>query len=245
MRAGTSIVCDYGAAYGLWHWEQATGWQQLNPGDPGLMITVDFDNDGEEEGVISFAGYGLYTYEPDTNTWTQINTVSPDVMMAQGNGIVCDYGAAYGLWSWTQAGGWQQLNPADPGLMLAVDIDHDGQDELVVGFSGYGLYTYDPTGGWFQINPVVPDAMVRGGDGIAADYGPAYGLWSWSQEGGWQQLNAADPGQMTVVDIDKDGVEELVVSFSGYGLYYFDATNGWQQLNGAAPVDMKPINFYP
>lgn len=244
MRAGTSIVCDYGA-YGLWHWEQATGWQQLNPVDPGLMVTVDFDNDGEEEGVISFAGYGLYTYEPDTNTWTQINTVSPDVLMAQGNGIVCDYGVAYGLWSWTLAGGWQQLNAADPGLMVAVDVDSDGQDELIVGFSGYGLYTYDPAAGWFQINPVVPDAMIRRGNGIAADYGPAYGLWSWSQGGGWQQLNAVDPGQMTVVDIDKDGVEELVVSFSGYGLYYLDETNGWQLLNGAVPAAMKPLNFYP
>ena len=50
---------------------------------------------------------------------------------------------------------------------------------------------------------------------------------------------------MTAVDLDKDGVAELVVSFSGYGLYYFDETNGWQLLNTVLPVGMKPINFYP
>jgi len=46
-------------------------------------------------------------------------------------------------------------------------------------------------------------------------------------------------------DIDNDGVEELVVSFSGYGLYYFDEIDGWQFLNAVIPDDMKPINFYP
>ena len=59
------------------------------------------------------------------------------------------------------------------------------------------------------------------------------------------QRNTVDPGQMTAVDIDNDGVEEMVVSFSGYGLYYFDETNGWQLLNTVPPAGMKPINFYP
>ena len=67
----------------------------------------------------------------------------------------------------------------------------------------------------------------------------------WDTAGGRQQQNAVDPGQMTVVDIDNDGVEELVVSFSGYGLYYFDEIDGWQFLNAVIPDDMKPINFYP
>jgi hypothetical protein len=50
---------------------------------------------------------------------------------------------------------------------------------------------------------------------------------------------------MTAVDIDNDGLEELVVAFTGYGLYYFDETDGWQFLNGEMPEDVKPINFYP
>mgnify|MGYP005847541113 FL=1 len=79
MHAGTSIVCDYGAAYGLWHYELATGWQQLNTVDPGLMLTADIDNDGEEEGIISFAGYGLYYYD-ETTGWQLLNLVLPDDM---------------------------------------------------------------------------------------------------------------------------------------------------------------------
>ena len=50
---------------------------------------------------------------------------------------------------------------------------------------------------------------------------------------------------MTAVDIDNNGVEELVVSFPGYGLWYYDETNGWQFLNDVVPDEMKPINFYP
>jgi hypothetical protein len=246
MRAGTGVVCDYGAAYGLWAWTQAGGWQQLNTVDPGLMVAVDFDNDGEEEGIISFAGYGLYTYEPATNTWSRINSVIPDAMMPWGNGFVCDYGSAYGLWAWTKAGGWQQLNTVDPDKIVAVDIDNDGQDELAVSFVGYGLFTYEPVGGiWQQINTVIPDGMIRQGNGLAVDYGVAYGLWNWSQGGGWVQRNSLDPGQMVAVDIDKDGLEELGVSFNGYGLYYYDETSGWHLLNTVVPVDMKPINFYP
>jgi len=59
-----------------------------------------------------------------------------------------------------QPGGWQQLNPVDPGLMTAVDIDNDQQEELVVDFPGYGLYSYDPIAGWVLLNPVAPNAIA-------------------------------------------------------------------------------------
>lgn len=59
------------------------------------------------------------------------------------------------------------------------------------------------------------------------------------------QSNSVDPGQMTAVDFENDGVEKLVVAFPGYGLYYLDETTGWQLLNGVIPEDMITINFYP
>jgi len=86
--------------------------------------------------------------------------------------------------------------------------------------------------------------MILLGDGIAVDFGVTYGLWVWTQGDGWQRLNAVDPGQMTAVDIDKDVVEELVVSFNGYGLYYLDEKNRWHWINDFVPKEMKPINFY-
>jgi hypothetical protein len=243
--ARNGVACDFGAAFGLWYWSLANGWEQLNTVDSDKMIAADIDGDGQDELIVSFIGYGLYYYD-DPGVWTPINGVIPDAMVRYSNGVVCDYGATYGLWSYSNSGGWVRFNTADPDKIVAVDIDNDGQDELLVSFAGYGLYTYEPVGGiWQQISTVIPDEMIPQGNGIAVDYGAAYGLWVWSQGGGWQQRNTVDPGQMTAVDIDNDGVEELVVSFSGFGLYYFDETIGWQWLNDAVPDDMKPINFYP
>jgi len=239
------IACDYGSAYGLWLWDLAGGWRQINTADPDKMIAADIDGDGQDELVASFFGYGLYYYDVP-GVWTQISADVPDAMVRYSNGVVCDFGATSGLGSYSKSEGWVQFNAVDPDKIVAVDIDNDGQDELVVSFAGYGLYIYEPVSGiWEQINTVIPEGMIRQGNGIAADYGAAYGLWTWGQGGGWVQRNTVDPGQMTAVDIDNDGVEEMVVSFSGYGLYYFDETNGWQLLNTVPPAGMKPINFYP
>jgi hypothetical protein len=247
MGAGRNnrIACDYGAAYGLWLWDLAVGWRQINSVDPEKMIVADIDGDGDDELVAGFSGYGLYSYDVP-GVWTQINAVIPDAMVRYSNGVVCDFGATGGLSSYSKSEGWVQFNAADPDKIVAVDIDNDGQDELVVSSAGWGLYTYEPVGSiWVQINTVIPENMIRQGNGIAVDFGATYGLWYWDASGGWVERNTVDPGQMTVVDIDNDGVEELVVSFSGYGLYYHDETNGWQLLNTVLPVGMKPINFYP
>ncbi len=70
-------------------------------------------------------------------------------------------------------------------------------------------------------------------------------MWRRAREGARVHRSPVDPGQMTAVDIDKDGVEELVVSFSDHGLWYHGETTGWQFLNAVIPEDMKPINFHP
>jgi gluconolactonase len=152
------IVCDYGAGYGLWHWTQAGGWKQQNTADPGLMTAVDIDKDGVDEIAIAFPGYGLYTYDPP-NHWTRINTIIPENMISLNNGIACDYGAGHGLWYWTQASGWKKWNIADPGQMVATDVNNDGVDELVVSFPGYGLYYHDEIDAWHFLNDVVPGDM--------------------------------------------------------------------------------------
>jgi uncharacterized protein YkwD len=247
IRMGNGIACDYGTAHGLWSWTQAAGWQQVNTVDPGLMVSVDVDNDAQDELVVTFSGYGLWIYDPGNPLalrWKQLNPIVPEAMIRMGNGIACDYRTAYGLWSWTQAGGWRQLNSVNPGLMVAVDLDNDQQEELVVTFSGYGLYSYDSTSGWQQLNPGVPEAMIRMGNGIACDYGVAYGLWFWTQAGGWQQLNAGDPDLMAAVNLDNDQQEELVVNFTGYGLFSYDPITGWTLLNSLSPNAMAPANLF-
>jgi hypothetical protein len=242
LRFNNGVLCDYGPAYGLWFYSAAGGWVQLNTIPPSRMVAADIDNDGVEELVAGFEGYGLYAYKQGIG-WTQMNTVIPDAMVRFNNGVACDYGTAYGLWFYSAAGGWVQFNSVDPDKIVAVDLDNDSQDELVISFAGYGLYTYKPGAGYAQINAVIPDVMIRQGNGIAANYGAAYGLWVWSQGGGWLQVNTVPPDNMMAVDLDKDGAEEMVATFAGYGLHVYKQGSGWSLLNAVIPEGMMCGNL--
>jgi hypothetical protein len=246
IRYRDGIACDFGATYGLWLWSESIAWRQINTVDPDKMITADIDGDGMDELFAGFIGYtDLYVYD-DQGPWRSINTVVPEAMVPLGKGVVCDFGSAYGLWFYNECEGWNRWFTIDPDQMLAFDIDRDGDDELVVSFVEYGLYIYDPVEDRCEtISTEVPDAVIALNNSITADFGDAYGLWTWSQGDAWIQRNTVDPGQMTAVDIDKDGVDELVASFSGYGLYYLEEGDGWEKLNDVFPEDMKAINFYP
>jgi hypothetical protein len=234
ITVSDELVLNYGATYGLWHYDLGRGWTQLNTVNPEQMLAADVDDDGMEEVVASFSGYGLYVYKEATG-WTQLNSVIPDNMIRLGNALVANYGATYGLWHYDQVRGWTQLNTVTPDQMLAVDMDNDGTEEVVASFSGYGLYLYKETTGWTQLNSVIPDAMMRFSQGLVANFGAAYGLWHYDQVGGWRQLNTVNPEQMIAVDVDHDGVEEVIASFSGYGLYLYKETNGWMLLNSVIP----------
>jgi hypothetical protein len=241
------LIVDFGEIYGLWHYDQEglPDWSLLNAVDPDLMTALDINNDGRDELAASFSGHGLYIYDP-INLWMPINSVTPENMIRLNDGVACDFGAAHGLWYWTEAGGWAAWNSVDPDRMLAVDIDQDGTDELVASFASYGLYRRNEAGPWTQMNTVTPENMIRLEDGVACDFGAAHGLWYWTEAGGWARLNDVDPVQMLSVDINKDGVEELVASFSGDGLKYYDQeTAGWQPLNEVVPEEMKSINLRP
>jgi hypothetical protein len=232
--------------YGLYYYDDPRVWTQINTDVPDAMFRY-------SDGVICDYGaaYGLWSYSK-SGGWSQLNAEDPDKIVAadiDGDGkdeLVVSF-VGWGVYIYESVGGiWQPINTVIPDEIVAVDIDGDGNHELVVSFNGYGLYTYEPVGQiWQPINTVIPESMIRQGNGIAVDFGAAYGLWVWSQGGGWVQRNTVDPGQMVAVDIDNDGVEELVVSFPGYGLYYRDETSGWHLINAVVPVGMKPINFYP
>jgi parallel beta-helix repeat protein/YD repeat-containing protein len=177
-----------------------------------------------------------------TNGW-ELQQIIPEATKDE---LVLDYGTLYGLWHYDQVRLWTRWNTADPGQMVAVDIDNDGQDELVVAFPGYGLYTYEPTTmGWVRINATLPDAMIRLGNGVACDFGTAYGLWYWAKTGGWVRWNASDPDKLLAVDIDNDGTDELVASFTGYGLFMRDKSGAWPRLNAVIPENMHSTDFVP
>jgi hypothetical protein len=192
----------------------------------GFVVT--WDSDGQDGSV-----WGVYG---------QRFSCSGEVCKGE---LVVDFGGTYGLWHYDQEKSqpWTQLNAVNPALMTAVDIDSDGQDELVVAFPGYGLFTYDKSNGWTRINTVIPEAVIPFRNGIACDFGAAYGLWFWDQTGGWKQINTVDPDKMIAADIDGDGQDDLIVSFVGYGLYSYDEASGWKQINTVIPNAMIGVNL--
>jgi hypothetical protein len=85
--------------------------------------------------------------------------------------------------------------------------------------------------------------MMRLGSGLIVNSGVTDGLWRYDQVRGWTQLNTVNPDQMLAVDMDNDGMEEVVASFNGYGLYVYKESNGWFQLNSVVPVATIGINL--
>ena len=231
------LVADFGGGYGLWHYDPLRGWTQLNTVNPELMLAADLDSDGREELVASFKGNGLYVYK-ESRGWSQINGVTPEAMIRLGNGLVANYGVTYGLWHYDPLRGWTQLNTVNPDLMLATDLDSDGIEELVFSFNSFGLYVYKESRGWSQINGVTPEAMIRLGNGLVANYGVTYGLWHYDTVRGWMQLNTENPEQMLAADLDSDGIEELIASFTGYGLCSYNEWNGWSKIYNVVPQGM-------
>ena len=85
------------------------------------------------------------------------------------------------------------------------------------------------------ISSGITDATIRLGADLVADFGASHGLWRNDRVRGWMKLSTVSPAKMLAVDLDKDGTEELVASFTGYGLYVYKEAKGWSQLNTIIP----------
>ncbi len=141
--------------------------------------------------------------------------------------LFADYGS-YGLWRWTEAAGWSQINGADP---QDVAVAADGS--AFVDYGPYGLWRWNESAGMRQINAADPQAMAAGGDGsLFLDYGP-YGLWRWTAELGLVQINGADPQNFAA-----GSSGELFVDYGPYGLWTWAITTGLRQINPSDPEGM-------
>ncbi len=155
------LILDF-ASLGLFGYENDL-WTPLNSYDPGAMVATDIDSDGQDELAVSFPGMGLYIW--DGAGWSRINDV-PEKMIEFNNGLMLDFGSGWGLFRYTEANGCTPLNNNDPDIMVAADIDGDGQDELAVSFVGLttpsmdGMYIWDEENGWSKINDTAPEGMI-------------------------------------------------------------------------------------
>jgi probable HAF family extracellular repeat protein len=231
---------------GLSVYDPVNDWQRINAVHPEKMLAADIDGDGKDELVVAFNGYGLYAYD-ESGIWSTlpINEILPDGMIRYSGGIVCDFGAAYGLWSYNTSSRWVQLNTADADRMVAADTDGDGKDELAVSFPGWGLYLYEPeTGIWQRINTVIPEGIlpvdIDGDfkDELVISF-PGYGLYLYEPETGiWQRVNRVVPENMIRLN------NGIVCDFGAdYGLWHYDQAADWTQLHKATPSSMVAVDL--
>ena len=173
--------------------------------------------------AVSFAGSGLWVYNSDSATWTQISSINPENMIYSGSTLYADFGAL-GLWMWDGAA-WSQLTSADPENMVTAG------STLYVDFgASYGLYKWDGDS-WTHLTQAGPENMVTAGSTLYVDFGASYGLYKWDGDS-WAQLTPADPENMVT------GGSALYVDFGiSYGLYKWDGAS-WSQLTSADPENM-------
>ena len=231
-----SLVINF-PSYGLYTYNSTSLLNQINTVQSNLTVTADIDSDGTDEIISFFEGYGLYVW--DNGTWgSRISITKPEAMIKFGNRIAIDFGAAYGLYTYSTAEGFIRINSTDPTLITETDVDSDGVMELAAYFTGYGIYVWD-NGKWGnRINTAKPETMIKFGNRIAIDFGAAYGLYTYSTAEGFIRINSTDPTLITETDVDSDGVMELAAYFTGYGIYVWDNGKWGNLLNTAKPETM-------
>ena len=138
MAFGNSLAVNF-CAYGLHTYSTVTGFVRLTPGAPSQMAAADVDGDGNLELAATFSGSGLYLWN---GTWSRINTVEPQSMMAFGNSLAIDFGSL-GIYTYSTDPGFVRLTTKNPDYMASADVDSDGTLELAASFSGLGVSIWD------------------------------------------------------------------------------------------------------
>jgi hypothetical protein len=148
-----NVFNHFTKGFGLWketdNWVSDNApWTQVRHGYRGKTL------------YVTFTGYGLYAYDYDgTSTWTRIDRVIPDKIVAAGPLLYLIY-ASYGLYVWDGTV-MTRLDRTVPQDMVAAG------STLYVTYTSYGLYSYDGKT-WTRIDSRVPTKMVTSGPNLYA-----------------------------------------------------------------------------
>jgi hypothetical protein len=136
---------------------------------------------------------------------------------------------------------WTRLTPAAAGDMTSGDMNGDGRNDLVGSWTSGVYYKDSIGGGWIKMAPLA-DLIAAGdldGDGTGDIIWSKAGEGVWvkhSSAGKWTRLTPAAAGDMTSGDMNGDGRDDLVGSWTS-GVYYKDSIDGgWIKM--APPGDV-------
>jgi hypothetical protein len=199
-----------------------------------------------------FNGMGLWIYNSDYGTWTQISTQNPDQMVFSGSTLFAGF-ASLGLWKWNGSS-WSKLSNNTPNNIVASNSilygdfgtlglwqwngswsqlspnnveNISASDSMLYGdFGSLGLWRWNGSS-WRQLSAVNPDKIVASGSALYADFGASYGLWHWDGTV-WRQLTAYSTEDMTA------SASICYGNFGQFGLWKWDGSS-WSQLSTISP----------
>jgi hypothetical protein len=232
------IAVSYGTGLNGTLWRITNnGWQQFGTAAPNSLAIADNDwmaasfifpsvpsagPGGVVPAVLNFVSGGVWRITPQL-TWQKIsdqnatlkNLVATQVGVTQDGTVIADFGVN-GLWSFSDANGWQELTTANA---TVISVSNNGW--IVGSFGSLGVWRISDSPGWQLLtNLAVPTQLGIDDNGdVAGDFG-THGLWRIRDSDGWQQLTSATPAQ-NGIGISSDN-ENTYADFTGKGVYSFD-----------------------
>ena len=227
------LVVDFGSASGLRVWMNHATWRPLHALSPRHMVVGDLDNDGRDDVVADFAGVWTVCVEEQHELGPApfAECESPGDREHRRHDR---RGPDRGL-----RGGWaldapeqrdlEPLHPFGVTAMVTVDLDNNGNAELVVSFPGHGVWIYWNNTSWVPLHSLEATSLAAGQlDGgtqadLVIDFGPGLGLWTYRNSAAWVPLHPSTAQGVVVADLDGDGRDEVTAGFGAAGLWVIQA----------------------
>lgn len=238
----------------------------INVGGTNPTGSVTFREAGVDVGVApvvsGFASIDLNRLSPGRHTivasypgssgspsWTK----TFDIEIVPANDVVASFGSVAGTWRMLDNSLiWTGLHGTSSKFSVVADIDHNGQDDLVVDFgAAYGIWIHMNNTNWVQLHGVtssriaVGDFDRNGQDDLVVDFGPQYGIFIYQNNTSWIHIHATSSKLITVADIDRNGQDDIVIDFGSgnpvgapNGIWIYKNNGTWVQLHSVTSREM-------
>jgi len=174
--------------------------------------------------VADFYGSGLSRYDPNSQTWQQINGYDASAMAVDaitGNVVATFPGFGTALWK-PGASGWQVLTGAEATLL---SISGSGQ-QIAGEFPGAGVWAFHSNTGWLHLTFADASSLATDGAGNVVGEFPGNGVWFFSGPANtWTKMTAADASQVVLADVGF-----VIGEFPGNGVWADHFGGNWVQL---------------